>query len=186
MSWKDWKELNEKKYTKLVSGSILENLTLNELINVAMSIDSLWVFDGAYYEIRQSKSPLIIIDRCKSVGVYNNNELKVSADGHQISTIDERFKTAIYDFIDFKNKKNEKILSKFKFVLSAILKTLPDIKDIKLEDCKVYNEFTVVVLYDNDSELITCDTSEEAHAIYNFLQSKIRELQVKKENSLTK
>lgn len=185
MSWKDWKELNEKKYTELVSGSILDNLTLNELINVAMSIDSLWMFDGAYYEIRQSKAPLIIIDRCKSGG-YNNNELKVSADRNQISTIDERFKTAIYDYVNFKNEKKEKILSKFKFVLSAILKTLPNIKDIKLEDCKVYNEFTVVVLYDKDSELISCNTSEEANTIYNFLQSKIKELQIKNENDLNK
>lgn len=53
--------------------------------------------------------------------------------------------------------------------IKRVLSRLEDVEEIKLEDCKVYNEFSVVVLYPNDSDIIICDNSKDANRIYSLL-----------------
>lgn len=56
--------------------------------------------------------------------------------------------------------------------IKKVLNNLSNIKEIKLEDCKIYNEYSVIVLRQNDSDVIICDNSEDANRIYNFLTEK--------------
>lgn len=56
--------------------------------------------------------------------------------------------------------------------IKKVLSDLSDVKEIKLEDCKIYNEYSVIVLRKNDSDVIICDNSEDANRIYNFLTEK--------------
>ncbi len=61
-------------------------------------------------------------------------------------------------------------------IVKAIAKRIFKIKAIKLEDSKVYNEYSVIIFYVNDdSDILICDTSEEANGIYNYLKEKINE-----------
>ncbi len=61
-------------------------------------------------------------------------------------------------------------------MVKAIAKRIFKIKAIKLEDSKVYNEYSVIIFYMNDdSDILICDTSEEANGIYNYLKEKINE-----------
>lgn len=55
--------------------------------------------------------------------------------------------------------------------INSVLINIKDVEEIKLEDCKVYDEYSVIVLYKNDSDIILCDDSEEANNIYNRLMS---------------
>ncbi len=55
--------------------------------------------------------------------------------------------------------------------INSVLTNIKDVEEIKLEDCKVYDEYSVIVLYKNDSDIILCDDSEEANNIYNRLMS---------------
>ena len=55
--------------------------------------------------------------------------------------------------------------------INSVLTNIKDVEEIKLEDCKVYDEYSVIVLYKNDSDIILCDDIEEANNIYNRLMS---------------
>lgn len=57
--------------------------------------------------------------------------------------------------------------------LEQIIRNLPYIMDIKLEDCKPLNEYSVVVLYENDSDIIICENSAQANLIYKFLVDEV-------------
>ncbi len=66
--------------------------------------------------------------------------------------------------------------------IEKVAKNISNIKEIKLEDCEVYYEFSVIVFYkDGKKDIIICDTSEEANFIYNCLKEK-----VDKQNDLKK
>lgn len=55
--------------------------------------------------------------------------------------------------------------------INSVLTNIQNVEEIKLEDCKIYNEYSVIVLYKNDSDILFCDDSEEANDIYNRLMS---------------
>ena len=59
--------------------------------------------------------------------------------------------------------------------INSVLTNIKDVEEIKLEDCKVYDEYSVIVLYKNDSDIILCDDSEEANNIYNRLLSALND-----------
>lgn len=62
--------------------------------------------------------------------------------------------------------------------INSVLTNIKDVEEIKLEDCKVYDEYSVIVLYKNDSDIILCDDSEEANNIYNRLMSAFNDYKV--------
>lgn len=70
----------------------------------------------------------------------------------------------------------------FKDRVKNVLKNLPRIVEIKLEDCKVYDEYSVIVLYDEDSDIISCNSSDEANAVYNYLTEKFNNFKSQKNN----
>ncbi len=57
--------------------------------------------------------------------------------------------------------------------LKKVLRNLESIEEIKLEDCKIYNEYSVVVLYQNDSDIIICNDSSDANMIYGYLTKEL-------------
>lgn len=69
----------------------------------------------------------------------------------------------------------------YKEQLKEIYKNLQYIVDIKLEDCKVLNEYSVIVLYENDSDIIICENSAQANLIYKFLVNELNKFNSNKE-----
>ena len=80
------KALNQRKYEKLVKGTSLENLSLSELVDIAINDERMneisnghkfWEYAGAYYRYNHENNLVISIDREQSVGGYNNSELRI-------------------------------------------------------------------------------------------------------------
>ncbi len=60
-----------------------------------------------------------------------------------------------------------------------------EVEKIKLIDCPMYNEFSVIILLKNGKTIIKdLDTSEEAEDLYNKLQTQLKEYK-KSQNELS-
>lgn len=70
--------------------------------------------------------------------------------------------------------------------IESVLKNIKNIQDVKLEDCKIYQEYSVIVLYKNNSEIIVCESSEEANKLYSYLMKKLNINKQNTNNDLTK
>lgn len=70
--------------------------------------------------------------------------------------------------------------------IESVLKNIKNIQDVKLEDCKIYQEYSVIVLYKNNSEIIVCESSEEANKLYAYLMKNININKQNTNNDLTK
>lgn len=68
--------------------------------------------------------------------------------------------------------------------IKIILNKLPNIEEIKLEDCDIYQEYAVVVLYKgNDSDIIICDNGYDAKILYGYLTERLEEFQAQNANT---
>ena len=101
------KELNQQKFEELVAGTCLEDLTLEELVDIALNDEimnpgknKIWEYAGAYYRFNINNLPIIVIDRAQTVGGYNNSELTISVNGDSISSNDANLKRIICDKIN--------------------------------------------------------------------------------------
>ena len=107
------KELNKEIYNRLVAGTCLEILSLDELIDIAITDEKMnpgknkiWEFAGTYYKYSRCDMPEIIIDREQTVGGYNNSELKLYLlDDNTIHSNDKKFEEFIYSKIAEKDNK---------------------------------------------------------------------------------
>lgn len=63
--------------------------------------------------------------------------------------------------------------------IEKVLNRSKDIKEIKLENCEIYNEYSIVVLYQNDSDIIICDNSEDVKKTYVFLTKELNKQKIK-------
>lgn len=103
-------KLDSKMYEKIVKGTALSSLSLEEIIDIAMNNEEVniisssgtgfWEYAGAYYRLDTKKQPTIVIDREMSVGGYNNSELTISVNGDSISSNDANLKRIICDKIN--------------------------------------------------------------------------------------
>jgi len=106
-------KLDNKMYEKIVRGTPLSVLSLDEIIDIAMNNEQMniisssgsgfWEYAGAYYRFDAKKQPTIVIDREMSVGGYNNSELTISVSGNSISSNDSNLKRLIGEKINEKN-----------------------------------------------------------------------------------
>ena len=60
-------------------------------------------------------------------------------------------------------------------VIDEILQNILEIEEIKIEDCAIYNEYSVIVLYKEGSDIIECENSEEANSLFDFLTIKLNQ-----------
>lgn len=74
-----------------------------------------------------------------------------------------------------KDKYREKIISKYNTILNKILLNLSNIEGLKLENSASVYEFSVIVLYKDDSDIIICENSKELNIIYEFINEKLEE-----------
>ena len=58
-----------------------------------------------------------------------------------------------------------------------MLKNLSNIVEIKIEDCEVYNEYSVIVLYEQGSDIIVCSDTKQVNNLYNYLTKRFNEFQ---------
>ncbi|MBR4998264.1 MAG: hypothetical protein IKY10_00135 [Clostridia bacterium] len=66
-----------------------------------------------------------------------------------------------------------------------MIKNFEDVVRIKLIDCPMYNEYSVVILLKNGNTIIKdLDSSEEAEGLYNTLISQLKEYEAKKSECL--
>lgn len=65
--------------------------------------------------------------------------------------------------------------------LKEIFRNFQHIVDIKIEDCKIYNEYSVIVLYENDSDVLICESSTQANLLYEFLIDELNKFNSNKE-----
>ena len=100
-------KLNEEIYRVITKDSILSNISLEEIIDIAVNLDKFWEFSGAYYKINEGTT--IIIDREQSVGGYNNSELTLSFTENYIVSNNKEFQSLINELIIAKTNtsKNE-------------------------------------------------------------------------------
>ena len=104
------KELNQEKYEELVAGTCLEDVSLNELVHIALNDEEMnpgknkiWEFAGAYYRFNSNNMPIIVIDRAQTVGGYNNSELELNLlDDNTLKSNDKNFENLIYIKIEQK------------------------------------------------------------------------------------
>ena len=102
------KMLTEEIYKEIVKNSILKNLTLKELINIAINYDKSWDIAGIYFRIiEQCKLSTIIIDRKQSSDGYTESEIQLVIFKDQISSSDPNFSLTIYEEIDKKQQQNK-------------------------------------------------------------------------------
>ena len=80
----EWQNLTEEKYNEIVNGTLLSNLTLNEVVEIAADLDRFYDIAGVYYQENNTASPTIIIDREQSVGGYNNSYLTLNATNNYV------------------------------------------------------------------------------------------------------
>ncbi len=69
--------------------------------------------------------------------------------------------------------------------LSKILNNLSNVQQIKLEDSKVYSEYSVIIISQHYSDIIICETSKQANKLYSYLTEKLNEYKQQKENNVT-
>ena len=50
-------------------------------------------------------------------------------------------------------------------------KNIEKIQEIKLEDCDIYNEYSVIVIYEHHSDIIICENSGNANVLYGYLSA---------------
>lgn len=104
------KELSKEKYEELVAGTCLEDLTLEELVDIALNDElmnpgknKIWEYDGAYYRFNLNNLPIIVIDRAQTVGGYNNSELELNLlDDNTFKCNDKVFEDLVYKEIEEK------------------------------------------------------------------------------------
>lgn len=65
--------------------------------------------------------------------------------------------------------------------LKEVFRNFQHVVDIKLEDCKILNEYSVIVLYENDSDILICENSAQANLIYEFLINELSKFNSNKE-----
>ena len=107
------KELSEEKYQELVRGTCLENISLDELVDIALNSEvmnpgknKIWEFAGTYYRFNLNNLPIIVIDRAQTVGGYNNSELELNLlDDNTFKCNDRKFEELIYSKIAEKDNK---------------------------------------------------------------------------------
>jgi len=61
--------------------------------------------------------------------------------------------------------------------IDRVLKNLSNIVEIKIEDCEVYNEYSVIVLYEHGSDIIVCSDTKQVNNLYNYLTERFNEYQ---------
>lgn len=61
--------------------------------------------------------------------------------------------------------------------IDRVLKNLSNIVEIKIEDCEVYNEYSVIVLYEQGSDIIVCNDTKQVNNLYNYLTKRFNEFQ---------
>ncbi|MBR2969758.1 MAG: hypothetical protein IKC49_01750 [Clostridia bacterium] len=61
--------------------------------------------------------------------------------------------------------------------IDRVLKNLSNIVEIKIEDCEVYNEYSVIVLYEQGSDIIVCSDTKQVNNLYNYLTKRFNEFQ---------
>lgn len=101
------KELSKEKYKELVSGTCLESLSLDELVDIAINSEEMnpgknkiWEFAGSYYRMNLNNLPIIVIDRAQTVGGYNNSELELTLlDDNTIKCTHKTFENLVYSKI---------------------------------------------------------------------------------------
>lgn len=59
--------------------------------------------------------------------------------------------------------------------IDRVLKNLSNIVEIKIEDCEVYNEYSVIVLYEQGSDIIVCNDTKQVNNLYNYLTERFNE-----------
>ena len=104
------KELSKEKYEELVRGTCLEDLTLEELVDIALNSEEMnpgenkiWEFAGAYYRFNLNNLPIIVIDRAQTVGGYNNSEIELTIiDDNTIKCNHKTFENLVYSKIEEK------------------------------------------------------------------------------------
>ena len=97
-------ELDHEKFEELVAGTCLEELSFEELVNIAINSEEinpgknkLWEFVGAYYRYNLNNLPIIVIDRAQTVGGYSNSELSINVvDDNTLKCNDCKFESLIY------------------------------------------------------------------------------------------
>lgn len=62
--------------------------------------------------------------------------------------------------------------------IQNVLKNISKVENIKLEDCSIYNEYSVIVLYKDGSDIIICDDSKEANKLYAYLMKNLNDYQL--------
>ncbi len=65
--------------------------------------------------------------------------------------------------------------------IDRVLKNLSNIVEIKIEDCEVYNEYSVIILYEQGSDIIVCNDTKQVNNLYNYLTKRFNEF--KSENN---
>lgn len=59
------------------------------------------------------------------------------------------------------------------YKIERAIKNLSNIVDIKLEKCDVCKEYSVIVLYKDDSDIIICDSGRDAETLYRLLTQRV-------------
>lgn len=62
--------------------------------------------------------------------------------------------------------------------IQNVLENISKVENIKLEDCSIYNEYSVIVLYKDSSDIIICNDSKEANKIYAYLRKSLNDYQL--------
>ena len=109
------KKLTEEIYEKIVENTILKNLSLQELINMAINFDRFYDFAGSYYKFDDS-TPVIVLDREQPVGGYNNSELTISVFPYHVSANDKKFEKLLTDELTKTNASSVQSLKESDFV----------------------------------------------------------------------
>jgi len=73
-------------------------------------------------------------------------------------------------------------------VILEMLNNISNIEEIKIEDSVIYNEYSVIVLYKNNSDILVCENSDEANFLFNYLTDKLNQYKTanKEDESLEK
>lgn len=59
------------------------------------------------------------------------------------------------------------------YKIKKALDNISKVENVKLENCDIYKEYSVVVLYKDDSDIIICEDSKEANTIYSILSKQL-------------
>ena len=110
------KVLSKEKYEELVKGTLLEGVSLDDLVDIALNSEEMnpgknkiWEYAGAYYRYNEFTYPVIVIDREQTIGGYNNSELVITLINKKyIATNDRTFTRLILSKLE--EKQNNKDL----------------------------------------------------------------------------